>query len=255
MKDCIINLASPQEIVKEVFHDNKEIINEFAKYFSVQILEFSEKYSIAYKKYLELNRLIEKTENQQVAHVTAFTYLLLDNLLVSLKLFVMGYTIPSGNLMRQVTESIALTTLCSLNRDITIYEKKKTKKINFYSLFISKSPKVKSHLAIKYLEWNTKELKINKKSIDALLFFKKLYNNYSHPSELGLATTISFFSQGKTFICGGFDAGKSEDYKKEFQFRIDFCAILPDIIEFLIQRVKELPNQALEMDWAKPCRF
>lgn len=176
MKDRIINLASPQEIVQEIFHDNKEILDEFAKYHSSEILEFSEKYSIAYKKYLELNRLVNKKNNQQVAHVTAFTYLLLDSLLLSLKLFVMGYTIPSGNLMRQVVESIALTSLCSLKGEITIYRKKGEKqKIHFYTQFLNKEPVAKSFLAVKYLKWNVKDLRINEESIQTLIKFKKLY--------------------------------------------------------------------------------
>lgn len=249
MKDRIINLALPQEIVQEIFHGNKEILDEFARYHSVEILKFSEKYSIAFKKYLELNRLVDKEQNQQVAYVTAFTYLLLDNLLTSLKLFVMGYTIPSGNLIRQVVESIAFTCLCALKNDIKIYKnKKKYKKINFYKLFIENNSEAKSHLALRYLKHNAKEININEESIDSLLSFKKLYNNYSHPSKLGLATTMSFISQGKTFIGGGYDEGKSKEYKKELQFRIEFCTVLPDIIEWLIQRSKELPNKSMKAD-------
>lgn len=131
MKEHIANLVSPSEIVKTIFHDNKEIIDEFAKHFSSEILEFSEHYATAYKKYLELNRLVDKTENKQIAHVGAFTYLMLDSLLLSMKLFVLGYVIPSGNLMRQVVESVALTCLCSANDEIFIKKiKKKLKSIS-----------------------------------------------------------------------------------------------------------------------------
>ncbi len=146
--------------------------------------------------------------------------------------------------MRQVVESIALTSLCSLKDEIKIYKKKgKKQKIHFYSHFINKEPDAKSFLAMKYLELNAEELRINEYSIQILIKFKELYNNYSHPSELGLATMISFATEGKTFICGNYDEGKKEEYKKELQFRIEFCSVLPNIIEWLIERSKELPNQ------------
>ena len=120
MKERFINPARPDEIVKEFYYDNSEVINEFTVHFSKEILEFAELFSEAYKKYLELNRLIKDTENKQKAYVVGITYFLLDNLLTSVKLFIMGYAIPSGNLIRQVIESVALATLCSLKYKIQI---------------------------------------------------------------------------------------------------------------------------------------
>ena len=114
MEERFINLARPDEIVKELFHDNSEVLNEFSVRFSNEILSFAELFSEAYKKYLELNHLIKDTENIQKAYVSGLMYLLLDNLLTSVKLFLMGYGIPSGNLMRHVIESVALVILCSL---------------------------------------------------------------------------------------------------------------------------------------------
>ena len=148
-----INPSRPDEIVKELFHDNSEVLNAFSERFSKELLEFAELFSDAYKKHLELNHLIKGTENKQKAYVSGLTHLLLDNLLTSVKLFIMGYEIPSGNLMRQVIESVALVTLCSLNDKIRIpYKHNKTKDIHFYTSFINKKSEAKSFLALKYLE-------------------------------------------------------------------------------------------------------
>ena len=61
MEERFINPARPDEIVKEIFHDNSEVINEFSLHFSKEILEFAELFSEAYKKYLELNHLIRNS--------------------------------------------------------------------------------------------------------------------------------------------------------------------------------------------------
>lgn len=56
MEDRLINLARPDEIVKELFHDNSEISNEFSGRFSKEILEFAKLFSKAYKSFWELDR-------------------------------------------------------------------------------------------------------------------------------------------------------------------------------------------------------
>lgn len=242
MEERFLNPARPDEIVKELFHDNSEVLNEFSGRFSKELLEFAELFSEAYKKYLELNHLIKDTENKQKAYVSGLTYLLLDNLLTSVKLFIMGYEIPSGNLMRQVIESVALATLCSLKDKIQISTKKyKTKDIHFYTSFINHKSEAKSFLALKHLETNYDNLGINEDAINALKRSRTFYHHYSHPGEFSLASTISFERPGKLFIGGSFDNGKMEEYKKELVQRINFCKSLPNIIAGLIYRVKKLP--------------
>ena len=242
MKEHFINPTNPEEIVKELFNENPEIVDEFSKRFSKEILEFAELFSAAYKKYLELNRLLIGSENKQKAYVGGFTYLMCDNLLTSVKLFIMGYETPSGNLMRQVIESVALAILCSLKDDIKIRKKRgKLKNIHFYTSFIENKSEAKSHKAIQHLELNYQKLGIQKDAINALQKARKFFHNFSHPSQLSLATTISFDDPPKTFIGGSFDSGKIENYKKELMHRASFCRVLPNIIEGLIARVKELP--------------
>jgi len=61
MEERFLNPTRPDEIVKELFHDNSEVLNEFSGRFSKELLEFAELFSEAYKKYLELNHLIPKS--------------------------------------------------------------------------------------------------------------------------------------------------------------------------------------------------
>lgn len=242
MENRFLNPTKPEEIVQELFNHNLEIVNEFYKYFSKEILEFAELFAAAYKKYLELDRLLIGTENKQKAYTEGFAYLIFDNLLVSEKLFILGYQTPSGNLMRQAIESVALAILCSSNNEIEIRTRKdKIKHINFFEEFVEGKSEAKSHKAIEYLEMNFKKLEVRKDAIDILKKSRSFFHQYSHPTLLSLATTVSFEAPGKMFIGGGFDFGKIKEYEKELKHRINFCRILPNIIEGLITKISKLP--------------
>lgn len=237
MTKQLINPAKPDEIVKALFNGNSDIIDAYSKEFSKEILNFAEEYATAYKRYMELNRLSINEKNVQIAYVAGLSYLLFENLFTSFKLFILGYQSPSGNIMRQVTESIALATLCSLDFDIVI---NKNKSINFFDSFVLQKPEAQSHHAIRYLENNFKSIGIKQIAIDNLKSAKNFYNNYSHPSLLSMANIMSFQSPGDTYIGGSFDTEKIDEYKDELVHRINFCKILPDFIEGLICRVKKL---------------
>ena len=237
--------AQPDHIIKEIFNPNEPIVNEFSKHFSAELLEFAENFSIAYKKYLEFDRLLKSTKNEQKGLVLGLTYLFLDNLFTSIKLFILGYQIPAGNLMRQVTEGIALASLCSLVDPITVNtdkKKRKIKEIHFYNNFLKDTPNARSHLAVKHLELNAKKYGISDDAITALKNQKKIFNNYSHPSILAISTIVSDEHPGKIFMGGGFDKEKIDQYKIELTNRIRVCAILPNVIQWLIENVKKIPE-------------
>ena len=232
--------SKPEDIIKEIFDVNSEIINNFSKHFSKELLDFAELFSEAYKKHLELDRLITGPSNLQIAHVSGLVFMMLDNLLISVKLFVMGYQIPSGNLMRQVIESIPLMILCSLKDNIRIKMKNnKTKTIHYYTSFLKNKSEAQSHKAIHHLEMNYQDIGINKDEIDTLKKARKFYHNYSHPTQLGMATKISFEVPNTSFIGGCFDSGKIKEYKKELVHRNNFCRIIPNIIDGLTISLKK----------------
>jgi len=239
----LINPAKPDQIVKELFNGNNDIVDEFSKIFSSEILSFAEEYASGYKKYMELNRLAIATKNKQKACVENLSYLLFENLLTSFKLFVLGYQIPSGNMMRHVIENVCLAILCSLEFDIVVKKSNaNTKRINFFQSFVNQKPEAQSHKAIRYLEINSKAIGVKQDAIDSLKDSRSFYHKYSHPSFLCMANIMSFRSPGETYMGGSFDPEKVNGYKKELVHRVNFCRILPDFIDGLIFRVKKLPD-------------
>lgn len=239
------NPAQPGHIINEIFNTNDQVGSEFSKHFPKELLEFADNFSLSYKKYLEFDRLLQNTKNEQKGMVLGLTYLFLDNIFTSVKLFILGYQIPAGNLMRQVTEGVALASLCSLKDPIVINtrkEKGKLKKIHFYTNFLKDSSDARSHLSVKYLELNAKQYGISSDAIVALNNQKKIFNNYSHPSILAISSLVSHEYPGKIFMGGGFDKEKIDQYRIELVNRVRFCAILPNVIQWLIENIKELPE-------------
>ena len=159
----------------------------------------------------------------------------------------MGYQTPSGNLMRQALEGVALSTLCALNEHIEIKIKKnRTKEIHFYSCFIENKGVAKSHKALDRLEHNCEKLGIQKEAITIFKKSRSHFHKHSHTSKTSLATMMSFENPGKSFVGGSFDKGKVEIYKIELQERNNFCRILPNIFGWLIDKVNEFPSVASE---------
>jgi len=236
--DDHINPVKPEEIIKEIFGDDSSPLKKFQDAYSKEALEFSEAFSEAYKKYLSLDSGIK--DDKQKAYTAGFVYSILNNLLVSIKLLATGNFIPSGNLMRQAIESIAVAILCSEKNKIKIYgNKNKIKEIYYYKKFMANNSLTQSSKSISQLELNRESLGINKEALETLKNSRKFYHQYSHPSKLSLGAILSFTKQGDIYMGSCFDEGKRDVYKKELSHRIQFCKILPNLIENLENRLKE----------------
>ena len=237
MEKTKFNPAEPKEVAREVFEENKSIIDQFAERYSQEILEFSEGFSHAYRQFRQFDRITANDE--RAAYVAGLIFALLDNLLVSMKLLVAGHLIPSGNLMRQATESTAVAILCSSKEKVVVQGKKgKRKVINYFNHFKSGSSVAQSSKALNQLELNKAALGIRDDAIEKLKAARKFYHQYSHPSMLSLGVTISHISPNIFFMGGSFDEGKIEAYQKEIKHRIGFSHILPNLIDALFNILK-----------------
>ena len=176
----------------------------------------------------------------QKDYVAFFTYLILDNLFTSTKLILLGFQTASGNLMRQVVEGIAVVILCSLQEDIKINTEGNVIKRHYFKSLLKKKYYTEPQKAISTLELNKENIYLSEYGLELLRLVKNYYSLYSHPT---VWSTRSFISNGKPVrfsIGGGFDDGKIQEYKDELKSRVALCDTLPEFIDGLIQRVKEL---------------
>ncbi|WP_428622420.1 hypothetical protein, partial [Sedimenticola sp.] len=106
------SIEKAQEVIlKEITSDNSDVRSEYLEMFGKEIESFSNSMAQAYIKWKEFDNEINGDERR--AMVSAVVYSAISLNIASLSVFLSGHTVASGNLMRQVCESIALALLCS----------------------------------------------------------------------------------------------------------------------------------------------
>jgi len=203
---------------KEILGDDKEIKSKFLKHFETEMSEFINTIVESYRSWMKYDATIKG--NRRRAFISAFLFNAINNLSASMKMFISGYSIPSGNLVRQTIESICSAILCS------------SEKLQFYQhveqdMFSSKN-------SVKHVLKHSKKFRINR---DAMLSLKKLYEFYhklSHSSSLTLAHNISLSNLGEIYIGPSFDEHKLFAYKKEAANRMNLAKIISNVIEGIL---------------------
>jgi hypothetical protein len=131
-----------------------------------------------------------------------------------------GYTIPSGNLIRQTIESLCTAILCS-KESINVYQRVDENKF---------SPQK----AINLVQRHANNLNINKKSISVVKKVYEFYHNFSHSSLLALSHNMSLSQTGNLFIGPSFDKAKMLGYKKEIAQRVNLAKVYSNVIEGIL---------------------
>jgi len=203
---------------KEILGEDKEVKGKFISNFEQEITEFINSIVESYQTWSKYDSSVGSDRRR--AFVAAFLFNAITNLSASMKMLIAGYTIPSGNLVRQTIESICSAILCS-SEWLQFYQQVEQDKF---------SSKNSLNLVLKH----SKKLQINR---NAMLALKKLYEFYhklSHSSSLTLAFNISIGNLGTTYIGPSFDEQKMFAYKKEATNRINLSKNITNVIEALL---------------------
>ena len=227
------NLEEAQEkILKELTEEDIEVRGEFLKLFRAEVIKFSEAMAEAFLNWRTLDVGAEK--NDKHAYISALVYTSIHLHILSMKLYISGYSVAAGNLFRQVVETIALALLCS-GKDLNIIEK-----------FINK--KYSTRKSVQDLIRHADKLGLNKDSVKDLKNAVSFYHKFSHINLLTIASGMSFSKQS-LFVGSSFDQGKIESYKKEVNGRINLALVFSNFIDGVKENFEkwELP-QVKEVD-------
>ncbi|MBZ0257679.1 hypothetical protein K8I31_16555 [bacterium] len=213
------------DVVKnEVESLDDEAKIKFLSLFKEEVDMFNHHMAISISKWLGMLDKFSIDEKRQ--YVLALSYCALDLHIQSFKIFMLGLQIPSGNLQRQVVETIALALLCS-GKDLPILEK-----------FMEGN--YQSNKSLKDINEYATSLYLKPESIEILKENRNHYHVFSHPTKMTLATQISFEKQGKEINLGAnFEKGKTEQYKKEVVSRVNLSRNFENILDAISHNLSE----------------
>ena len=226
-----VDPRKPNEIVNELYDDYKTTIDSFGRAYPEKALGFAEHISECHQKFHRFEA--EKSPTERMVEVRGFAYLTLDNVYTSMKLLMLGFLTPSGNMLRQSLEAACMCILFATDTSIDVGRKKE---IRFYEEYCRNKPFTRSHRAVALVKSNCDALDVNSEAIARFVTGREFYNQYSHPSEISMASRFTGQDGDSWLIGGHFDDARVQIYDKEFSERIKFAEILPSFIETIYIR-------------------
>jgi len=209
-----------RKVHSTIIRENSDIRDSFLNHFSFDIGKFS--YDMA-KAFQNWKNFDDKTKlDREKAAISAMLYLAITLNISSMKLFVSGNPIASGNIHRQVLESIALAFLFSDR--------------SFDTLELFMKQKYPANKAIKDVIRHQSKLHLTKYSLDILSNSYRFYQHYNQITSNTIASFVSI-SDKAIFLSPYFDESKILEYKKEIEMRVSLASIFSNIVESVISNV------------------
>nr|WP_198980084.1 hypothetical protein [Herbaspirillum sp. ASV7] len=218
-------MSSAQTVYNEITLDEPSVRTEFMSRFEPDILRFASYMEVAHS--LLANYQQEIMEQQSLHHQlpTAFAQAALYMHTQSMRLYMTGHMIPSGNAFRQTLEAVAMMMLCS------------DRALPFARDF--EEGRYSTNKAITHLQRNCHRWGVNKAAIQQLAASEQFCHHFSHVSKGTLAVMIRFADQ-RIFVGANFDEGKLESYQNDVGNRVNFAQLYPDVFT-VVRKNLELP--------------
>jgi len=212
--------TSIRQLISEfVLYGDKETKNHFIQNFGAEIEQFIRSIFQVYERIAKLDSTVPQTMRSAWARM--FLYYAFNNLVTSFHFLVSGFIVPSGNLIRQYGESIAMALLCSHPL------------INIFDRFNSDPTKFPVHkaLSIASQKQNARLLNLNRGGWQGFQEITKWYDYYSHASPISIAHLHPFDKPDQMVIGCEYDPVKVGFYKDEIRRRISACNRLFETVE------------------------
>jgi len=209
-----------RKVHSAIIQDNSDARKMFLSHFSFDIGKFSYDMAKAFQKWKSFDDKIQG--DRKKAAISGILYLAITLNISSMKLFISGNQIASGNIHRQVLESIALSYLFS------------DKSLDTLELFMKR--KYSAHEAIKDVIRHQSKLNLDKFSLDTLSNSYRFYEHYYNITSNTIASFVSI-SDKVIHLSPEFDETKLSEYKKEIDMRVDLASIFYNIIDIVFSNV------------------
>jgi len=184
----VVDRLSAGDVRSFVFSDNAEAQRWFAKVFSADIRSATQEFARAWNRYRALADAIAL--EKRPAEVLLFVHTALNSILTSFHLLVSGYPVPSGNLMRQFAECVAMALMCA------------DKSLNVFDRYVANRRQFPIHKALDLVTQERisrslqKKLHLDKQGYSEFIQVMKFYDTLSHASAMTLGHTFMFSQMG-----------------------------------------------------------
>lgn len=201
------------KIFTEITSDDPVVRTEFLKRFGSEAKEFSETMARVMHTWLKEHGDAQGDEKRLQVFALVFTAIHFH--IGSMKLLLSGNMVASGNLFRQVLETIALALLCS-GKDLTVLER-------FNNDQYSTNDSIRDVLR------NVERLGLKEDGVRALKSGQEFYHKYSHVTKFTIGAAESFAGEG-IYVGASFDEGKVEFYAKEVVGRLSLARVFNSFV-------------------------
>lgn len=212
-------------IERELDLFDEDVLAEFKDSYGSEIDQFIQNMVASHEEWSKLDKLVKG--NDELGYFSAILFWAFTSLLHSFKFFCHGYQIPAGNLMRQCVEALAFS-IYSTDKSNGAMKGLQDGKISTNKALAKLN---KPHVI--------KKLGLNKEAVKTMLEAQKFYDQFSHPSRMTIASSISFESPGTVYVGGSYDKGKKVAYEKEFHLRVSLSRDLPTIISNIRSNIEK----------------
>ena len=201
-----------------IFSNNDEVRKQFRDAFTSEIEDVIKYIFISYEAYKKLENKFKKQARE--SYIAAFLFNSIHSLIDSVSLLISGFFIPSGNLVRQSIESLAMAILIS------------NKKLDYFDKFEKDPSKFQTNQSLSLIETNQNVFNINKEGWAAFKKIRNFHHMHSHPSGLSLYSFMRKTNIGWVVKFGAdYDPDKKEIYLKEIQGCITIAKYIKNIVE------------------------
>ena len=209
------------KVFKEITADDPLVRAEFLRHFGAEAKEFSEEMAQVMLVWL---KEYDDTHEEKRQKVIALVFTAIHLNIGSMKLLLSGNMVASGNLFRQVLETIALALLCS------------GKNLNFLERF--DNDKYSTKYSIRDVLRHYKKLGLREDGVRALKDGQEFYHKYSHVTKFTIGAVESFADEG-IYVGASFDEGKLEFYAKEVAGRLSLARVFNSFITAVKANIKK----------------
>lgn len=198
------------------------VMRQYLAHFETDIVSFIRGLTKAGNVWEQYSVVANKREDSQEELVWSAAYFLnaINSALVSTRLFLSGFLVPSGNMARQALESVAFGVLLPFPKTGAYRDWKEGRVIE--------------HKAFERLSRNADHCGVERKSVQALMDQAQWFDHYSHPSRMTLSAILlpptDEYPHGQWNIGAQFVEQHLDQYRKEMGNRISLADLLTNTI-------------------------